>query len=801
MIKKYSTVILLLVLVLVLFFYKPIFKGLSIVPAETIYHTDHIYTELSLKAKFLPCNGILFDLVFQMYPWKYFLGQSIAKWTMPLWNPYSLAGLPFIANDQSSIFELTKLLSYPLRIPPKDFMLFSSFITLFLAGLFTYLFTENLKLDKTACAVSALAFMFSGPVIVWLGYPLSSVIIWLPFLLLCIDKLVKKKTKLWVSLFALAVGLQFFAGNPEISWFILFLTACYVVFRLYQYKKDYKTLIIKSFIILIALFSGLSLASVQLIPTFEFLKQSSAIREGRGSSRENIINAIRQGEWNVWYSFKDVQHSCANIVLTVYPDFFGNHIYRQYWGASNYNEAAQYIGIIALLFILLSLMYLFKKDNKRKEVIFWFVVSFVCLATYANFPIFRLIAFLPIFKIVAIGRLRYIFVFAMAILSGYGVHYLLNKRGKLFNNIIFINLCYLLITGFIFVIVKKFNYYLPSQIWTIEKLFLLALFILINIGFVLLILQRSILRRIGQILIILIVGSELIFYGYNYHPAIPHQFVYPKMPAIEFLQNNIDNYRFTSYKENTPNFKTSVLPNSSILWGLQDIRGYEIIKIKRYEALEKQFAGLDSRFMYNSFNDKIFNILGVKYFVQGKNDIESDILKQNDKLLVYSDNYINIFENKSVLPRVFMVNTIMSTNNLEESLSLLLDDDFDCGTIATVEGLTMPIDFGSMYDSNSYANIVDYQPNQVEIEVKNNIDSFLVLTDTYYKGWKAYIDGQETEIYPTNAVFRGIFVPQGEHEIKFIYCPKSFIYSMCISIISLIFLILLMSYDKVKKIM
>jgi uncharacterized membrane protein YfhO len=42
-------------------------------------------------------------------------------------------------------------------------------------------------------------------------------------------------------------------------------------------------------------------------------------------------------------------------------------------------------------------------------------------------------------------------------------------------------------------------------------------------------------------------------------------------------------------------------------------------------------------------------------------------------------------------------------------------------------------------------------------------------------GWKAYVDGNETEIYRTNHNFRGIIVPEGKHKVEFIYLPDSFV--------------------------
>jgi len=74
---------------------------------------------------------------------------------------------------------------------------------------------------------------------------------------------------------------------------------------------------------------------------------------------------------NGWYNIKDVKHSLENIVLLVYPDFFGNPVLKQYWGTANYSESAAYLGIVPLIFAFFALFgALFKKINSRKEIYF-----------------------------------------------------------------------------------------------------------------------------------------------------------------------------------------------------------------------------------------------------------------------------------------------------------------------------------------------------------------------------------------------------------------------------------------------
>ena len=81
-----------------------------------------------------------------------------------------------------------------------------------------------------------------------------------------------------------------------------------------------------------------------------------------------------------------------------------------------------------------------------------------------------------------------------------------------------------------------------------------------------------------------------------------------------------------------------------------------------------------------------------------------------------------------------------------------------------------------MPDSTAYANIEKYGDEKIILDVSASGNNFLFLGDTYMPaGWKAYVDGNETEIYRTNHNFRGIIVPDGKHKVEFIYLPDSFV--------------------------
>jgi uncharacterized membrane protein YfhO len=71
--------------------------------------------------------------------------------------------------------------------------------------------------------------------------------------------------------------------------------------------------------------------------------------------------------------------------------------------------------------------------------------------------------------------------------------------------------------------------------------------------------------------------------------------------------------------------------------------------------------------------------------------------------------------------------------------------------------------------------------------VETDRQSFLTVSEVYYPaGWKAYIDGKETEIYPVNYILRGVVVPAGKHTLEMKFEPQSYKLSLVLSLIGLL---------------
>ena len=84
---------------------------------------------------------------------------------------------------------------------------------------------------------------------------------------------------------------------------------------------------------------------------------------------------------------------------------------------------------------------------------------------------------------------------------------------------------------------------------------------------------------------------------------------------------------------------------------------------------------------------------------------------------------------------------------------------------------------------------INISSNRIEINTNSDKDGLLFISDTYDPGWRVKIDGQDSEVIIADGAFKSVFVPAGEHQVVFRYKPKSFVYGLILSSISLVILV------------
>jgi hypothetical protein len=151
---------------------------------------------------------------------------------------------------------------------------------------------------------------------------------------------------------------------------------------------------------------------------------------------------------------------------------------------------------------------------------------------------------------------------------------------------------------------------------------------------------------------------------------------------------------------------------------------------------------------------------------------------------------VKIYENLDVLSRAFIVYDWRWTAGLAESVALMKPQTFDPRYEATLVG-NGPLP--AAVEGSGTAEILTYEPERVVLQVESNMPGLLLLTDSFYPGWEATVDGAPATIYAADALFRGVFIPAGTHEVAFVYRPYWFYLGPALSIIGFLLCVVLMA--------
>jgi len=164
--------------------------------------------------------------------------------------------------------------------------------------------------------------------------------------------------------------------------------------------------------------------------------------------------------------------------------------------------------------------------------------------------------------------------------------------------------------------------------------------------------------------------------------------------------------------------------------------------------------------------------------------------------LVY-DKEVQIYEYSSILPRAAMFYGAETAATDEDALRRLVDPGFNVLQRAVVasEGLSPEAarELQQMAtappSSAAAARIVQMKSREVDIDAAPDRRALLVLNDTDYPGWRAYIDGKESPILSANYLFRGVLLDAGRHHVVFRYEPASFHAGVAISLLAVLGLV------------
>jgi len=695
------------------------------------------------------------DLMTSFYPYHSLAARASRLGSLPLWNPYILGGTPLEANAQSAPF-------YPFNIPYYIFPLqwawtICMIVRLFLAALFMTLLVRSIGGSQSGSILSGIVFSLCGFMTAWQGQSMGDAAIWLPMICYAVLRLHRSPTTVSIALAALSFAMPVLAGHPETAAHLT-LTGCALALLLACNRFDIR------FVACFALAGilALGLASVQIVPSMEWFRQL-------GTFVNRIPPVLSRHDGQGFFS-RDLQASPSSALLRI-------------------PEAASYLGMLGLMSCPLALFH-----RSRRHALFFAAIAVTAAAVaFGVEPAHSIVAQLPILRSLKNGRLILLASFGVAALAGLGISVLEQSKEFLPPKNRRLALCVIGITF----LGALGGIYEVHRATLVPVNFMRGpwgalLFLLAGAGLFAWRVLGGMQRRLFSILVCMLAALELLSFSYGYTGFTKAADVFPTAPLFEFLQSLGNPSTFRIAKSGYP-----IPANSGIIYGLESADGYEIPSERAKIFSSGLTEERDDAVFYvadriSQSHDRRLDMLNVKYWIviAGSPEFKAFAKRPEKFAPIYGEGSIAVFENKSALPRLFAAPQagIQVIPDAATQMARIQDPLFM--PERTVYFSEKPAAIGAEeVDVSAFSSAMEWirgDMNSYEFRTRTSSRSVLVLSQIFYPGWKATIDGTEVPVYPVDYALTGILAPEGDHTVTFFFQPHSFTAGAVLSVISLI---------------
>lgn len=776
--------------------------GQGLLPGRTLSGSDYLWSAApwtSSAPRGVPLPGTNIEIADSVDQIQAFLGYSRSTLPhVPLWNPYIMAGRPFLADAQSAVFAPFNAPAYVL--PFWKSLAVVAALKLFVAAFGTFLLARALAIRFGGALFAGVVFAFGTFFIVWLGWPLASVFALIPWVLLMTELVLREPGPLPLVGLAVVVALQFLGGHPESSFHLLFTAVVFFVFRAllawWRRPREPRHLLRPTMTFVLGLAAGAALAALVLIPFIELLAHSSDLH-----TRLHLAP----------------DHADSKYLPALFL--------HDYWGRPTQStiepfmsNRGWYAGALTLMLAAAALIV--RPAIERVAVALYGL--FCLLMVVGNNIVFHAMTHLPGFRTSHNGRMVIYFLLSLALLAGWGLDDLsrreaIRKRRRLLvvgcSAVLCAPILYMLERGTLDLhqftpalkVAWGFQHPPPLPLLSrsgggsvagiIRLSSLLEWLVLAGAGFVLVALRLRARHRLVAgafvALAVALVAADLFRANMGFNPAIPiSHAVQPATNSIRYLQAQ----RPARFVGLTP--KKTLLPvaplaaNEAMRFRLYDARGYDypvVSRLDRFWSTQVAFGGyiVPSETLADATPKALraLGLLGVTDLLQFPGD---DPLHLPQVRLLYAGRDARIYRNQLALPRAFLVDRLVAVRGGKAALAAVSNPTFDLRTTAVTERPIAGLSHGA--SPAGTARIQSYAPERVTLAASARRRSMLVLTDTFFPGWTATVDGRGARIEQVDYLLRGVVVAAGTHRVEFRYQPLSWRIGWIVSALTVIVL-------------
>ena len=765
---------------------------------------------------FSPFVGIIL-LAWLIYCWHWLCGADVipfdnkltyfqlSSWvvdcyragSLPLWDPYFMSGFPACADPQIHCFYLFAMPFFAL-LGPLNPVWFDriELLHILAAGIGIYFLAKEFRMSPTSAAVTALVVMFGGSASARLQHTGMIYAYGLLPLCLLLTKWVFERRSWW---FVLALGVV--AGSMGILGDQVAFLNCLVVAAfaaalivrslLSSPKKSVALPFLRLFV------AGMLTVLVmlpQIIPTTELLPLSS---------RPWIpLENLRAKSLYRW-----------SFLTCLIPDIFRTFDgYANYIGKNDPSETYLYFGLLpATIFVYGGILkgLLFRKAN------LWFLLPLMFFLLYAlgtQTPAYAFFwNFIPGVK--SFQRptdATFALNVFLAMLLGLILDSLRGRRSnpqtsayaiftKHLSRESFFALSFSLSTVAVTIFLCKFK--VPHVLLQNNTMAFIKIAVLVFVGMLLLrALERCPERGIQNLLVTAIAllsccDLQLVNSSNYLNTARAQDYAYtdpvalsqhPALVALSQLRSTPENQfrveMLGSDKENEWWNASSHLQVEATdgMWPIN------LLSYHQYSGACNPIFGRRFNHWMSGFDSPLFDLLNVKYVLTNYTDDKArNVLSPSKFKRVSNLKQYSTYENTKVLPRCMLLSHYKLCQNFGELAGvmrsakfdpsrevILLADDFKSSESEQAELKSLNIEAATVTAADR-VTCTQRDANSQKFSVHCTSDRILFLSDIYFPGWSAQVDGKSTEIVRADYLFRAVLVPEGDHSVQFLYNPYS----------------------------
>ncbi|MFZ6032405.1 MAG: YfhO family protein [Melioribacter sp.] len=738
-----------------------------------------------------------------------------------LWNPYIFCGMPAVVTSMSPrYYDLTAMLySYASRIYSAAFKNYNAIYTfnLLLLAFTAFFFMRNFGASRGIAFITAVSAAFSTGIIVlfFIGHTtkLMSLSIF-PFIMMMLFKFQKEIKILDVLLFIVGLHILVFGAHVQI---VFYFGLAGLVYFIYYFAHAIAT---KNNVLRNQLFKSIlvsiAAAAIALLMSYDTYGQLFEYKPYSTRGTESIVekeNKSAQSESDFYQYATNWSFSPGEVLTFVVPSYygFGRSTYKgpltnnqavevnTYFGQMPFVDTAMYMGVIVFA---LGIMTIFLRWKDPAVRYFTIVVLFFLLISFGRtFPVVYnfMYYYFPFFdNFRTPSMILHVIQIIFPVMAGLGLMKLAELRKekntarlKQFKNtaLVFSGLfVFSIIFGGVISdwFVSRVNGYAAAlsnqqqaQMFNALSGYMADMFrgdlqiamalLSLTFGLIYAYLNKNIAKEVLLSAVAFLIIFDLFRIGnrgahYEDSKRIEEMFRQPEYVTAIKSRNDKEPFRILNLKQDGSLGSISNNGNFNVYFLLEDFFGYSAVKPRAYQDI------ID---VVSPANVTLWRMANVKYIVTDRPYNPAGLTP------IYQSQNTFVYENQTALPRLYFVDTVEIRKPIE-ILKAVANDEFDPREKAFIESGNLEVD-GT--DTTTSLTITSYSDEKITAKTATSGDNFLVFCTTYLPGWKAFVDGKKTETYKTNHAFIGIVVPEGSHEIEFIYKPDSFVVGKNLSLI------------------